>query len=86
MCPMKWADPPSPVRNVSGRPPLYDPADLDALRSNPGKWALIASYAVSVDASGHRSSGAQPAARRLRARGFETTVRDAGDLYARWPA
>ena len=81
---MKWAEPPMPTKG--GRPPLYDPADLDTLRANPGEWALIASYSVTVDVNGRRSSGAQQAARRLRARGFETTVRDAGDLYARWPA
>lgn len=70
-----WVDAPPERRNLA-KPPAYGYEVLDALKANPGKWALLHTYEVAGSASSARNV--------LLKKGYESEVRG-GVLYAMWP-
>ena len=66
-----WENPPA-----RGGPGKFDGV-RDALKANPGRWALVKSYSTQQNAYSVGWTCFKP-------HGFEITTRG-GDLYVRWP-
>lgn len=79
---VRWQEPPE----SRGRPRIFDidPAEMDLLKANPGRWALVAENTHSGMASTFRER--YPDLEISARTGDEDCLPGKVHLYARWPA